>query len=478
MPFPKPLWFILAVALGVRLLGAWNGNLMYDEANVLTSAETIDLRPRYFNFVTQSVDHPPLSVYVVRLSAYLFGDSNFGLRILHVLFGTLTVIPVFFLGKKIFSEQAGLWAAALLAVDQFHQTWSHFILPEILLLFFVSLVLLQFLRVLESKARGDFLRLGLLLGFAYLAKETAIVLILALWLCVLVDPKLRPLIRNPMWYLAHGVALLVVSPDILWNLFHYYEGYFYRDATFLSRTEYALAPRSVLLFLGEILEHFTRFRIGHPSQTPSVSHWPAGLLYIGAIIVAWRARRQSPVRLLIITFLFVFLFYTFLPAPRIVGWWWASVTLLPAVIFAGHALDRFVGIAWQPHTPGALGRWPKVLVVIFVSYLGVNAVSTGLRTGTGVPRRSAAEYVQRVLDKGRLVSTPKEMLLLEWGLLRTLYITGPHPDLYAYLARIAYERKQLNRAEYFARRSLTLDAANQLALATARLIGVAKTTGQ
>src|SRR5262245_10254641 len=162
-PFPRMLWFILAVGFGVRLLGAWNGTLKYDESTHLACAETIDLRPQYFHLVFRSVDHPLLSVYILRLSGYLFGDSNFGLRILHVLFGTLTLIPIFFLGKRVFSEQAGLWAAALLAVDQFHQIWSYFVVPEILLLFFATLVLLQFLRAMESKTRGDLLALGVLL---------------------------------------------------------------------------------------------------------------------------------------------------------------------------------------------------------------------------------------------------------------------------------------------------------------------------
>jgi 4-amino-4-deoxy-L-arabinose transferase-like glycosyltransferase len=477
-PFPRTLWLILAVALGVRLLGAWNGNLMYDESTHLACAETIDLRPQSFHLVARSVDHPPLSVYIVRLSGSLFGDSNFALRLLHVLFGTLTVVPVFFLGKKIFSEQAGLWAAALLAVDQFHQTWSYFIVPEVLLLFFVSLVLQQFLRLMESNARGDFVRLGVLLGLAYLAKETAIVLVPVLWLSIIIDPKLRPLIRNPMWYLAHGVALLVVSPDILWNFFHYYEGYFYRDVTFISG-KIAPAPRSVLLFFGEILQHIIDpiegYWAHHATQSPALLHWPAALLYTVAAVVAWQWRHQAGVRLLLVTFLTVFLFYTFLPAPRgRLSWWWPSITVLPAVIFAGHALERFVTNAPQALAAVVGGRMPGVLTALFLGYLGVHAVFTGLRTGTAVPRRPASAIVKDVLDDTRRASSSKELLGREWWLLHALHINGAHPDLYAYLARIAYERKQVNRAEYFVRRSLRLDSGNQLALATSRLMSVAK----
>ena len=464
------LWFILAVGFGVRLLGAWNGTLKYDESTHLTCAETIDLRPQYFHLVFRSVDHPLLSVYVLRLSGYLFGDSNFGLRILHVLFGTLTLIPIFFLGKKVFSEEAGLWAAALLAVDQFHQIWSYFAVEEILLLFFATLVLLQFLRAMESKTRGDFLTLGVLLGFAYLAKETAIILIAVLWLCVLIDPKLRPMIRNPLWYLAQGVALLIALPDILWNFFNYYEGFFYRDVGLMSETV-GISSRALRLYLGEITHDLT----GGP-HTPSVSHWPAGLLYLGASIGAWPLRRDWRVQVLMIVFLSFFLFFTFVPARASNAWWWGSISLLPAVIFAGNAMDRFAAGAWSRDATGVWGRLPEVMAVMFVCYLGLNAVFTGLKTGIGAPRRSAAQLVKEVLADAQRASTSKEMFALDWRLMHTLHITGPNPDLYAYLARVAYERKQIKRAEYFVHRSLALDASNQLAFATARLIGATKTT--
>src|SRR5947207_2407386 len=38
---PRALWFIVAFAALVRLLGAWNGALMYDESTHLACAETI-----------------------------------------------------------------------------------------------------------------------------------------------------------------------------------------------------------------------------------------------------------------------------------------------------------------------------------------------------------------------------------------------------------------------------------------------------
>jgi len=93
------------------------------------------------------------------------------MRMLHVLAGTATVATVYFLGKRIFSENAGLWAAGLLTVDQFHAGWSRPFFPEVLLLLFAALTLLQFLRVLEASTTRNCVLLGVLLGLAYLAKK-------------------------------------------------------------------------------------------------------------------------------------------------------------------------------------------------------------------------------------------------------------------------------------------------------------------
>jgi len=214
---PKILWLILAVALAVRLLGAANANLIFDERAHWAMARTIDFHPQTFHLVSRTLDHPLLSIYVLKLGSLLFGTSDFGLRILHLAAGALTVVPVYFLGRRVFSERAGLWAAGLLAVDQFHASWSRVFMPEVLMLLFGTLALLQFLRALEKDRGRDFALLGVLLGAACLAKEPSVLLWAGLWIYLLITPKYRSLLRRPRWYLANAVGVLVIAPDVIWN---------------------------------------------------------------------------------------------------------------------------------------------------------------------------------------------------------------------------------------------------------------------
>ena len=93
---PRTLWLILAVAFALRLLGAWRANLVFDERAHLALSDTISLQPGRIHLVSRSLDHPFLSIYILKISNVLFGSSNLGLRILYVLAGTLTVLWTWF----------------------------------------------------------------------------------------------------------------------------------------------------------------------------------------------------------------------------------------------------------------------------------------------------------------------------------------------------------------------------------------------
>ena len=434
--FPKTLWAILAVAASVRLLGAWIGNLFPDESMIIMYAEGIDLRPGNLRLVWQTIDHPLLTVYVVKISGYLFGNGDFGLRILHVLFGTANVFLVFLLGKKVCSVHSGLFAAALLAVDRFHHTWSCFFEPEILLVFFTTLALLLYLRAMETQTYLNFALLGVALGLAYLSKETAILLFPILWLHTLADPERRASLFHGKWLMMQVIAAVVISPDLLWNATHFYEGYFYRDINFVTKT-LAISPRAIWLYLGE-------FSGGPSNWEPSWCHWPAGALYLltaTLAVISWRRKR---LRFLCWVFWAVFLFFTVLPSGE-KSFWWASMTIIPAVVICGDYLRR----------------WPRNVVALFICYLSIRAILAPLAPQPEkTPRIKASKRIESVvqLANRNADSDSRRRRDVEGLLLRALRITGPDERLYGYIAQAAYARGHTDSARYFVGRALELNA--------------------
>jgi hypothetical protein len=346
-------------------------------------------------------------------------------------------------------------------------SWSYFIVPEVLLMFFTPLVLLRFMTATESRSSKDFAIAGLYLGLAYLAKETALFLAPALWLSLLFDQRLRKLILNYRPYLTFLVALLVASPDIVNNIVHFYEGYFYRDAAMVS-TSWRPSLRTLLLYLGELVKLYSAphggFR-GTGLQNPTIIHWPAALLYLIAVVAALRQWRNSRVRALLVTFFLVVLVFTLLPSHE--GgytWWWASISVIPAVVFAGHVLAGWQGNILQDRLPTLVRGTGILATLVLAGYLAVNAFQTSIREGAGLPRKEAATLLDSALKSAEQTENVQDLLGQQRYLLHVLHIVGPDTDLYALLARIALEKRELNKAAYFARRSLAIDPENRMAV--------------
>jgi 4-amino-4-deoxy-L-arabinose transferase-like glycosyltransferase len=453
---------------------------MYDERAHLALAETIDLHPDRFHAVFRSLDHPLLSIYTVKLSAVLFGDSNFGLRVLHVLFGAATMVPVFLIGCHVYLKRAGLWAAGLLAVDQFHASWSRFFMPEVPMLFFWSLVVLQALRLTAESATRSFVLLGLWLGLAYLAKETAILLLPVLWTFSIVCR--RDLLADKRWYLAHLIMLLVISPDVVWNLLHFSESYFYRDAQMLSQA-WQVQFKVASLYLGELIRAFINphaLDLDYEQGNAYAVHWPAGLLYVGAAFAAmcallWsvgqpsaalRARRDASLVLVVLAFLVPVVAFTVLPGGGSYDpFWWPSPSLISAVVMAGGLLDRATSRTTIARVAG----------LFFVGYLGAHFVPLALRPGgpggVGHPRATVETLVQGAIDDARGLMEENNLEEANEPLIYALNLGGPNAEVYYQLARVYYLRQEYETARTYLNKSLSLRPGHVEAEALLRRVG-------
>src|SRR3989338_6056358 len=112
------LALILISPFFLRFYGTGNMELLGDEYTDFSIAVTLKNNPNPFdsNYKYEDIylDQTRFSYY---LTAFLLSwkFNIIGSRILSVIFGTLTVLLVYLIGKELFNETAGVISAALIA---------------------------------------------------------------------------------------------------------------------------------------------------------------------------------------------------------------------------------------------------------------------------------------------------------------------------------------------------------------------------
>ncbi len=120
------------------------------------------------SFIT--VDKPPASLWVMDLSARLFGFSTWSVMVPNVVEGVLAVALLYATVRRVSSEAAGLAAGALLAATPVAALMFRFDNPDSLLTLLLVAAAYCLTRAMERAGTRWLVGVGALLGFAFLTK--------------------------------------------------------------------------------------------------------------------------------------------------------------------------------------------------------------------------------------------------------------------------------------------------------------------
>lgn len=166
------------------------------------------------------VDQPPLSIWVLAAWKFFLGDSLFVLRLLPAFISSVTI---FFLGLFTLRLGGGKSAVIIAMVT--------FMLSPIFLgmttiysmnvfdFFFWILAAYIFLQIVESDNSRLWYILGIVVGLGLLNKTSMLWLSAGIFIGTLFTP-LREDLKTKYPYIAAGIALLIFSPYIHWNIMH------------------------------------------------------------------------------------------------------------------------------------------------------------------------------------------------------------------------------------------------------------------
>jgi 4-amino-4-deoxy-L-arabinose transferase-like glycosyltransferase len=169
----KYLLFIVILAAILRFIVISDVGMLADEA--VHGVHAINM---IHAGVINSQNESPVWFYLTDISYRIFGVNAFGARFLSFFFGIFTVVLLYLVGKKLFSEKVGLIAAFLLAISEYHIRYGVIVMDEAMF-FFVLLSFYLFVKVLEDKKRLSYLAV-ISMGVAMLVKPIALTFVPAM----------------------------------------------------------------------------------------------------------------------------------------------------------------------------------------------------------------------------------------------------------------------------------------------------------
>ncbi|HEY4475204.1 MAG TPA: glycosyltransferase family 39 protein [Candidatus Paceibacterota bacterium] len=225
----KLLFLILILAASLRLLLLSQGDALGDETilafrsigmldfdnaeHQTTPLEWFDPEIPWWTKLSFH-DHPPLTFLFQNISMKILGESFFALRLPSAVFGLLSVLLIYLIGKRIFGENGGLLSALIFAITANHVFISRIGLQESIVIFFLLAVFYFLLRSLENDKY--LIYAGAALGLALLSKYTAAA---AIPISIIWIAFVKPVyLKKKSFWLGALLTILILSPVIFYNI--------------------------------------------------------------------------------------------------------------------------------------------------------------------------------------------------------------------------------------------------------------------
>lgn len=199
----SPIWIILGFALTLRL---WRLNqpkgYIFDEIYYAKNAASLIDHGVELDAAGQAdfIVHPPLGKWIIGIGIKLFGNNEFGWRIMAALIGSASVLLIFLIAQKLFQSLfLSNTAALLMSFDGLHLVMSRVALLDIFLMFFI---LLTFYLILLN----NYLLASVVLGLAGATKWSGFFLI-----PLLIGLMIFTHLKKPLIWIKQ-ISLLIIIP--------------------------------------------------------------------------------------------------------------------------------------------------------------------------------------------------------------------------------------------------------------------------
>jgi len=161
------------------------------------------------NFIT--VDKPPASLWVMEISARIFGVNAWSILVPQALEGVATVAVLYATVRRWFTPAAGLLAGAVLALTPVAVLMFRFNNPDALLVLLLTVAAYAVTRALEAASTRWLVLAGSLVGLGFLAKMMQAFFVVPAFGLVYLLAAPTPVRRRIWQLLLAGVAMFVAA---------------------------------------------------------------------------------------------------------------------------------------------------------------------------------------------------------------------------------------------------------------------------
>jgi len=162
------------------------------------------------------VDQPPFSLFLLKLTRLLFGDSLAAIRLIPGLMHTVVIVITAMMVKEMGGRLFAIFLACLVvALSPIHLGMSLIYSMNSIDIVLWSLAIYFVLKIINTESQFYWIWLGILLGIGLLNKISVLFLGFGIFVGLLFTNRHYFLTRWP--YLAGSIACLLFLPYIVWN---------------------------------------------------------------------------------------------------------------------------------------------------------------------------------------------------------------------------------------------------------------------
>ena len=163
---------------------------------------------------------PPLIAWIIAVAGRICGNSELCVRAAAPLFYGGIALIAYLVARHLYNERTAFWTGLGVALATGVVFSARIMSTDVPLLFFWTLALFAYVKMLDRPTIGCALALGLALGLGLLAKYAMIYFVVSVVVLSLVDPRAKTMWRGSAIWLALFFALLIVAPNLIWNASH------------------------------------------------------------------------------------------------------------------------------------------------------------------------------------------------------------------------------------------------------------------